>query len=104
QVQDVTQRRATAMALEASEEKFSSVFRATPIGLMVSRASDGCIIEVNHEFERIFRVRSDEARDRTTTELGIWESTAARDQFVRRALAAGGLEDQQLPLRSVQGH
>ena len=103
QVQDVTERRATALALQASEEKFSRVFMAAPIGMSVSRLDDGRLLEVNREFDRIFGFRGGESRGRTTGELGVWGDAADRDAYVQRALTGDAREATNLELRTREG-
>ncbi len=54
------------------EEKFATIFRSSPSILMLSRASDGRILEVNTSFESITGYSSRDAVGTTTPDLRLW--------------------------------
>lgn len=56
-VRDITQLKETQQQLQTSEEKFAKAFHASPDGLLLSRQSDGLLIEVNEGFSRITGVQ-----------------------------------------------
>jgi PAS domain S-box-containing protein len=63
-------------------EEFREVFRRAiydnPIGMILSRADDGRIIEVNDAYCRMVGYRQDELIGRSTTELNLWVDPADR--------------------------
>lgn len=67
-------------ALRFSEERFSLLFRTNPLPLMMTRASDGTIFEVNAAWEQVFGWPVDEVRGKTTREIGL---CAASDLYER---------------------
>jgi PAS domain S-box-containing protein len=77
-------------ALRRSEEKFTRVFRTLPVGLAVSRLDDGCLMDVNQEFERIYGIDRVDVLGRTSTELGMWTDPAEREAYAQQLRAAGG--------------
>ncbi len=44
------ERKKAEEALRESEERFSSIFKLSPMGIAIFRASDGCIVNVNDYF------------------------------------------------------
>ncbi|MGH8406395.1 MAG: PAS domain S-box protein, partial [Pseudomonas sp.] len=71
-VRDITQLKETQQRLQTSEEKFAKAFHASPDGLLLSRQSDGLLIEVNEGFSRITGFNSVMSLDQSTLDLGIW--------------------------------
>src|SRR5207245_412897 len=61
-------------ALRAVEEKFYKAFKVSPVALVVSRLSDGSIIEVNDRWAEMFRLSPDEAIGKTSVEMGLWNN------------------------------
>lgn len=86
-----------------SEERFSKVFVSAPAGMSISSLSDGRLLDVNQEFERIFGFRRDEIIGRTSLELGIWLDEKDRDEYVRLLHAARTVRDHELHMRSKDG-
>ncbi|MHB8632223.1 MAG: putative bifunctional diguanylate cyclase/phosphodiesterase, partial [Candidatus Limnocylindria bacterium] len=78
-----------ADALRASEERFASYFRDTPVASAITRVGDGRIIEVNDDFCRLFGYERAELIGRTNTELGLWPDGDRDDR--RAALERDGL-------------
>lgn len=69
--------------VQVQEEKFVKAFHAAPYAVILSRESDGRIIEVNDGFEEITGFSREEALNRTTPELGLWVSEEARAAFLQ---------------------
>lgn len=70
------------MRVDSERDKFAKAFHASPQAVIMSRFEDGRVLEVNPGFARIFGYGQDEVRGRTSTELGIWSSSADRDQVM----------------------
>jgi PAS domain S-box-containing protein len=58
--------------VQQEEEKFSRAFRSSPYAIMLTRADDGQILEVNDGFSAITGFRPDEVLGKTTQELHLW--------------------------------
>ncbi|HEY2824242.1 MAG TPA: ATP-binding protein [Gemmatimonadales bacterium] len=77
------------LALRASEQNFTNVFRSVPVGLAISRAEDGQFVDVNEEFERIFGYSREETVGQSSRALGLWIDPEDRDRL-RDVRSPGG--------------
>lgn len=102
-VTDISELVRTREALEASEARFSSAFRLNPIGMAVTRLSDGRYLELSDVFPNALGYTREESLDRTATELGIWPSPAARQLFLERLLAEKQLLGFETRMRNKSG-
>ena len=92
---DITDRKRTDEALRASEELFARAFRSSPDAMVISRRTDGQIIDVNDRWEALFGYTRAGAVGRTMAELPLARSP--EDQAtLRRLIEAPG------PVRDVE--
>lgn len=102
-LQDVTDRRAAEQRLSESEERFRIAFETSADAISISRLRDGVYVDVNEAFARLFGYGKDDVIGRTSTELGIWPSLRAREEFVARLAAEQAIRDAVLQLRRMDG-
>jgi PAS domain S-box-containing protein len=81
-IHDITERKRAETSLKKSEERFSKAFQTSPDAIVISSITDENIIQVNGSFYRMAGLTPEEVVGKTTLELRLWESLAARDQFV----------------------
>jgi two-component system sensor kinase FixL len=67
----IEESRQTGQRLSASEERFSTAFRSSPVPMSISRRRDGRILDVNRRWETLFGHARDEAKQRSLLEL-LW--------------------------------
>jgi PAS domain S-box-containing protein len=80
--------------IRKSEEKFFKAFHSNPDFTMISRLSDGMIVEVNQGFEQLMGIPAAEAVGRMrTADLHMWADPADRDRFVGELSERGGVRD-----------
>ncbi len=72
-----------AAGTRAVEEKFRSIFEASPDYIIVARLDDGKIVEANEGFERLCGWSRQEAVGRTVLDLGLWAQPAQRQELVK---------------------
>ncbi|WP_161883889.1 PAS domain S-box protein [Deinococcus alpinitundrae] len=69
---DVTEHHQAQKEQRSSEERFTKIFEAAPVAIVVSRVSDGHYLDVNPEFLRQSGYSREEVIGRTALELGLW--------------------------------
>lgn len=92
-VRDITPLKEAQQQLQMSEEKFAKAFHSSPDGLLITRQSDGLLVEVNDGFSRITGYHSSLSLDRTTLELGIWVDLNERHQLIEQLSRDGFVKD-----------
>ncbi|MHA2497061.1 MAG: PAS domain S-box protein [Candidatus Hodarchaeales archaeon] len=85
---DITQRKRAEEALRESEELFSKAFRSSPVAMIISRLSDGVILEANKICETILGYSQNELIGSSSVELGLTRPEE-RDQL-RQLLSEKG--------------
>ena len=92
-VRDITPLKEAQQQLQMSEEKFAKAFHSSPDGLLITRQSDGLLVEVNDGFSRITGYHSSLSLDRTTLDLGIWVDLKEREELVEQLSRDGFVKD-----------
>jgi PAS domain S-box-containing protein len=101
-VEDLTEEIAAREALRRSEERFAGAFRLSPIGMKITRLSDGAYLEVNDADEKTLGYARDELKGSTTT-MRVWPSPADRQRFVEKLRADGQVLGYDTRLRNKAG-
>lgn len=70
-------------ALRISEDKFSMAFRNSPEGVVISTLSNGRIIDISENIERITGYRRDDMIGQPVLEFGIWRDPKVRTDMVK---------------------
>ncbi|MCY1273989.1 PAS domain S-box protein [compost metagenome] len=102
-VRDITQLKETQQLLQVSEEKFARAFHASPDGLLISRISDGLLLEANDGFSRITGYSLQEIADRSTLDLGLWADPSEREHMIRVIRDQGSLHHFTATIRTKAG-
>ena len=80
---DILKREKAEIELDLNREKFAKAFQASPTAILITRMSDGMIIDVNDGFTRIMGYSRDEVVGQTTKGLNIWVNPDDRNTLVR---------------------
>ena len=102
-VNDITERKRVELALRASETKFSLAFMSSPLVMLLTRAADAKIMEVNPAFESVLGISREEAVGATTVGLGLWVDPADHARLYKLVRERGIVEQLELPLRRRNG-
>ncbi|MDD5442891.1 MAG: PAS domain S-box protein, partial [Pseudomonas fluorescens] len=102
-VRDISQLKETQQQLQTSEEKFAKAFHASPDGLLLSRQSDGLLIEVNEGFSRLTGYTSATSLDQSTLDLGIWVDLNERRHMLELLKRDGFVRDFVCHIRRSDG-
>ena len=102
QIENITEKKQIVSELQHSEERFSKAFSAGPIGITITRISDGTFLEANQYFLDLFGFSKEEVIGKTSTHLKMW-SQEERQKIIDAQLSSGGLLSTELTARSRSG-
>jgi PAS domain S-box-containing protein len=83
------ERRRAEEALRASEQSFSTMFRSLPIGIALSRFSDGAVVDCNDAFTALTGFARDEIVGRTSAALGLVRDEEGRQHTLEQVQRDG---------------
>lgn len=101
---DITERIQREQRLEASEEKFVTLFQASPDPICVTRLRDDQFIEVNPSFCQTFGWQSHELVDGVTQGLSFWHDPHERQTLYAKLHADQSLSNEQAHFRTRAGN
>lgn len=102
-VLDVSAEVASRRELEKSRERFSKAFNFSPLGMTITRLSDGRFIEVNPSNERVLGWTQADFAGKTTLQAGIWINEADRQRYVDALQRQGRLQGYETRMRNKAG-
>lgn len=100
---NISETKETEEALRLSEEKFAKAFHASPDGLLLSRQSDGLLIEVNEGFSHISGYSSPACLYRSTLDLQLWIDVQQRLDMLELLDKNGFVRDFKCNIRHKDG-
>jgi PAS domain S-box-containing protein len=100
---DITDRKKTEAALRESESKFSKVFRSSPEVIVLTRLSDGMILDANDTFLRVSGYTREEVINKKMTGLGVWVKPEERAQMVKMLQEKGEVRNIEYLFRMKSG-
>ncbi len=101
---DIIKRETAEGELDLNREKFAKAFQASPDSILISRISDGKIIEVNDSFLKTTGYTREELMNKTTLELQIWGNPADRESFIQKMRADSFVKNAQYQFRVKHGN
>lgn len=90
---DIAERVRREQRLAASEEKFSTLFQASPDPICVTRLRDGAFIEINPSFTDVFGWKPEEIVGRCAPEIRFWANLEQREQLSAQLMRDKGLDN-----------
>src|SRR5438876_6828494 len=99
---DISRRKIAERALVESEERFCKAFYANALPLLITRLSDGLILDANEAFSRLVNRPRDEIVGSTTVELGVIDA-AHRATLIDMLTKTGAVTDFELAVQSAGG-
>ncbi len=89
--------------MRRSEEKFSRIFHASPVTILISRFESGRYLDVNAAFEHQFGWSREDAIGNTATDIGLWPDRAAYARWMEALRRTGKLRDYEAVLSNKFG-
>jgi PAS domain S-box-containing protein len=89
--------------LPLSRESFRQILQTSPVGIVISRARDGLILDMNDTFLRVLGFKREEVFGRTSAELGLWIDPRKRDKLVADISAGNSARPRPVPVRCRNG-
>ena len=99
---DISRRRIAERALVESEERFCKAFYANALPLLITRLSDGMVLDTNEAFIRLVKRPRDEIIGRTTVELDFIHA-ARRAEIIDMLTKTGVVNDVELEVKPADG-
>jgi PAS domain S-box-containing protein len=101
--QDVTGIKKIETAKWESEEKFISLFNATPGAISITSIEKGDIIEVNEAFCKLAGYSRADLIGKSTTKLKIWANQTDRKKFVQMLKKNSRVENFEIQITTAKG-
>src|SRR5471030_1063835 len=83
---DITDQVEREQRITASEEKFASLFQASPDPICVTYLDSGAFIEINPAFTQTFGWTAAEVIDKSADQIGLWDDSSKRLQRIERVI------------------
>lgn len=90
-------------SLRMQEERFAKAFHSSPYAIVITRLSDGEIVDVNSGFESITGYAAGEVIGRGTAELHLWAEPDDRNTVVERLQGPGMVRNAELHFQRKNG-
>lgn len=97
------ERQSAQSALRESEERFSKIFEASPIGIILSQIEDGRILDVNDAFLEIFGREHEEVIGNTTLALNFYPDPGDRARLMSMLREQGRVFGEEMGFRRSSG-
>jgi PAS domain S-box-containing protein len=98
-----TQRNQALAALHVAEDRFTKVFRRSPVPMCITRMSDGTILDVNESFVGLFGYTPEEILHHRAAEFGFWSDANDREIGMQALSANGSTVNLECPLKKKSG-
>ena len=91
------------LEVSAQEEKFAKAFHSSPYTIMLTRLSDGEIIEVNERFLNTTGYQYAETVGKTSVDLHLWDKKEDRVVVVNELSKSGKVQGREFQFRKKSG-
>ncbi|MCB0034717.1 MAG: PAS domain S-box protein, partial [Anaerolineales bacterium] len=96
-------RREAEAQYRQSENRFTKAFHASPIGIVISRLSDGKTLDINERFSELFGYTRAEMIGKSGEELNIWSDDEQRRQLIQQMEQTGSVRNAEVQFNGPSG-
>lgn len=89
--------------VQISEEKFTKAFHSAPYAILLTRPSDGKILDVNDGFIKITGYAYEEVLGKTTLDLNLWVNKDHRKEVMKKLSMDKKIQGVEYPFRIKSG-
>ncbi len=100
---DITERKQVEEKLRRSEEKFFKAFQSSPDAILLTRLSDGQLVEVNEGFSLLTGYSREEVLKTSPFNLGIWANPQDREKCITALRKNQRVRDHEYEFRTKSG-
>jgi diguanylate cyclase (GGDEF)-like protein/PAS domain S-box-containing protein len=100
---DIGKRKQVEEALRLSEEKFFKSFHSSPDAILLTRLSDGKLVEVNEGFSQLSGYSREQALGDSAINLGLWSNPKDREECIAALRANQRIRDYEYDFRTRSG-
>jgi PAS domain S-box-containing protein len=102
-IQDITERKQAEEALRESEQKFSKMFHASPIAILLTTIKEGRFLDANEECLRMLGRTREEVIGHTVFEFDAWVDPEQRAVIIAKLKEHGTVHNLEMEFRSRSG-
>ena len=95
--------RRLVLDIQMNEEKYNIAFHSSPHAIMLTRLSDGVILDINESFTETTGYSAKEALGKTTFEINFWNSQEDRKRVVLKLSEENEVKEVEIPFRRKSG-
>lgn len=70
--------------LKENQEKLEKIFQSSPDMIILSKISDGTILDVNNKFLSLTKHKKEEIIGKTTLDINLWANTNNRSEYINQ--------------------
>jgi PAS domain S-box-containing protein len=100
---DITERKHAEMALRQSEERFSTIFRHSPVGCGII-SLDGIFLNVNENLLRMLKLSAEQVIGKSGVDIGFWKNQEERNSFYRKLRSEGSVQNLEIEFKDSEGN
>jgi len=101
---DVSEMVRTQNELKLSQQKFQDIYTLIPDAIIISRLTDGTIIDANPSYAELTGYSHDEFTNKTTLDLDLWLSNDTRNEFFQRFEWSGTVSNFEAEMKTKSNH
>lgn len=100
---EITERKQAELALKQSEERFSKIFRQSPMGCAIV-SLEGVFLDVNDNLLALVRREAHEVIGKKGVDVGLWKTQEDRDKFYQELRNAGSIRNLRVEFEDSEGN